>query len=180
MCQYCAVTSSQSLYIPSQLLYNSGSHLSYHYRKMFLTRIIYSQTCANGHLRITATYKASKQQTDKVHNLPLNNGHFLLHPLGCRYRPVSLYLNGNNIVVSKLLKTIFFLQIHELRNGLDQAVADQEFLKAQEWKEKIDSLESVRVQMEASLQSSDVDTLKRYATSKTSLKIISSVTSRFD
>ncbi len=74
--------------------------------------------------------------------------------------------------------TVTLFQILELKNSLDQAVADQEFLKAQELKEQINKAESEKEVMQTSIESADLETLKKFATPKRAPKKVADVTPR--
>ena len=70
-----------------------------------------------------------------------------------------------------MILTLFFnLQIHELRDSLDGAVAVKNFLRANQFKEQIKVVEAEKEELLNSLESSDLETLKRYAAFKSSLK----------
>ena len=73
-------------------------------------------------------------------------------------------------VLSVLTPNLNCIQILELRNSMEQAVAEQEFLKAQQFKEQINVAEAEKEVLLASVESSDLETLKRFATPKNSLK----------
>ena len=60
---------------------------------------------------------------------------------------------------AKYLKSLFFLQIHEFRDDLEKAIADQEFLRANELKEKIKEAENEKEKMQASVDSSGLHLL---------------------
>ena len=64
------------------------------------------------------------------------------------------------------------IQIHELRDSLDGAVAVKNFLRANQFKELIKVIEAEKEELLNSLESSDLETLKRYAAFKSSLKKI--------
>lgn len=68
------------------------------------------------------------------------------------------------------------VQLTELKISLEKAVDEQEFLKAQELKEKIKLAELEKETMSASLDSSDLNELKRFLTPKTA-SVTSSVSS---
>ena len=58
---------------------------------------------------------------------------------------------------------------------MEKAVEEQEFLKAQQYKEQISVAEAEKEVLLSSMDSSDLETLQRFATPKSSLKKVAEV-----